>query len=350
LGAVWVFLYAPITVAFLGTALLTVAPVVFLRPPVGGGTMLVLAVLLGINLQTGSEEVSAVNADGEVVRLLDKRQSLYGELRIVEEEGAYRYMVVNGTDQGGIDVRTGRSAYAYDDGLIGLARLYTERLNSALIVGLGPGVMAETLVREGVTVDAVEIDTEVVRAAKEYFGYRGDAFVDDGRRFLQRTSRMWDAIFVDAFLGGNPPWQLYTKEAFALYRTHLNKGGVVVLNLIGSHLDPQQRPALAAVTATARSVFPHVDIYPDPWESDEYPTRNLFIAASDAPRRVSPQAGEPQAANRLSEALARSEPIVIKDGRVLADDSAPLEPMVRRTSEILRSRAREYLPFRVLFD
>ena len=40
---------------------------------------------------------------------------------------------------------------------------------------------------------------------------------------------------VDAFLGGQPPWQLFTREAFALYRNHLRQGGAVVFNLIGSH-------------------------------------------------------------------------------------------------------------------
>jgi len=41
-------------------------------------------------------------------------------------------------------------------------------------------------------------------------------------------------------------------EVFALYAEHLNAGGIVVLNFIGSHLDPEQRGALEAVASTAR--------------------------------------------------------------------------------------------------
>ena len=352
LGAVWVFLYAPLTAAFLGTALLTVTPALLLRAPVAGAAaaMLTIAVLLGMSLTGGTPEVSALNADGKVYRLLAKRQTLYGELRVVEAGEDFRYMIVNGTDQGGIDLHTERSAYAYDDGMIGLARLYAPGMTNALIIGLGPGVMAETLTREGVQVDVVEIDAEVLRAARAYFAFQGEAVVADGRRFLQRTDQRWDVIFMDAFLGGNPPWQLYTEEAFALYRAHLKPNGVVVLNLIGSHLDPAQRPALEAVVGTARAVFSTVDVYPDPWELDDYPTRNLFIAASEQPRVMPQRAGNPRAARRLSEALARSLPIAVDSGRRLTDDSAPLEPLVRRTTEILRSRTREYLPFDVLFD
>jgi spermidine synthase len=331
-------------------ALLTVVPVLLLRVPLAAAAMLVLAVLFGISLGKETQPVSAPNVRGELCRLVDKRHTLYGELRVVEQGDDYRYMIVNGTDQGGIDIETGLSAYTYDDGLIGLARLYAARLNSALIIGLGPGVMAETLAREGVEVDVVEIDAEVVGAAREYFGYRGDAVVDDGRRFLQRTDQTWDVIFVDAFLGGSPPWQLYTREAFALYESHLNVGGVVVLNLIGSHLDPEQRAALEAVVGTAHTVFSTLDVYPDPWEPDDYPTRNIFIAASHQPRMKPRHAGDPGQADRLSEALARSGPIVVEAGRILTDDAAPLEVLVRRTTEILRSRVREYLPLHTLID
>ena len=174
--------------------------------------------------------------------------------------------------------------------------------------------------------------------------------VADGRRFLQRTDQRWDVIFIAAFIGGSPTWQLYTDEAFALYHAYLKPNGVVVLNLIGSHLEPAQRPALEAVAGTAHAVFSIVDVYPDPWELDDYPTRNLFIAASEQPRVMPRRAGDPRATRRLSEALARCLPIAVDSGRRLTDDSAPLEPLVRRTTEILRSRTREYLPFDVLFD
>jgi spermidine synthase len=155
-------------------------------------------------------------------------------------------------------------------------------------------------------------------------------------------------IVIDAFAGGNPPWQLFTREAFELYRRHLDPGGAVVLNFIGSHLDPDQRGALEAVVTTARSVFPVVDAYPDPWESDDYPTRNIFLAASLAPRRERLHPGDPDDADSIGEALARSRPTEVASGRMLTDGSAPLEPLVRRTAQILRNRLRGFMPVDVL--
>jgi hypothetical protein len=126
--------------------------------------------------------------------------------------------------------------------------------------------------------------------------------------------------------------------------------GAVILNFIGSHLDPAKRPALEAVTATARAVFAHVDVYPDPWEPDAYPTRNIYIVASDHQRLKPRRSGDPTQAPTLSRALARSRPLALtlRDARVLRDDAAPLAPLVRPTTEILRSRVRDYLPLDVI--
>jgi hypothetical protein len=91
-----------------------------------------------------------------------------------------------------------------------------------------------------------------------------------------------------------------------------------------------------------------VHTYPDPWEPDDYPTRNIFIAATDNRRSPPLAEGSPRLADSLSEAIARSRPVEVAQGRVLTDESAPLEPLVRHTTEILRNRVREFLPVAVL--
>ena len=255
-------------------------------------------------------------------------------------------MIVNGFDQGGIDLQTGKSAYLFDQGLVGLGRHFGRDPQQALIIGLGPGVMADALKVAGMESIAVEIDPVVRDVAQDYFGFEGKVVVADGRRFLQRSEAAWDVIFVDAFAGGSPPWQLYTVEAFELYNTHLEPGGIVVLNFIGSHLDTEQLPALEAVVSTARQVFAAVDVFPDPWEHDDYPTRNIFIVAARQPL----DRNEPGGINEFTQAMLRAQPTHVENGRILTDDAAPLDPLVRRTTHILRNRVREYLPARVLLQ
>jgi spermidine synthase len=350
LGAVWLFLYTPITLGFIGTALLVVVPAVFLGPLPASGVALLLAVVLGLQLAAGEgEPISGVNAARLHCEVIYKGHSPYGELRVVEQGGEYRYLMVNGKDQGGINLRTGESAYRYTDGMIGLAHMYVKKPQQVLVIGLGAGQIGPVLAAAGIDVEVVEIDPEVVRLAREYFGFQGAAVVADGRRYLQRSKKNWDVILVDAYLGSSPPWQLYTREAFALYRKRLNPGGAVVINFIGSHLDPRQRPALEAVVTTARAVFPVVETYPDPWEPDDYPTRNIYIVASASTRLIPRQAGDPKRAPSLRKAIARMEPVSVSDGRLLTDEAAPLEPLVRPTAEYLRHQARDYLPVNVLY-
>jgi len=350
LGAVWLFLYTPITLGFIGISLLVVLPALMIRPLAGGAALLLIGSVFAFQLMAAeTEQVSGMNARGNRCELLYKGHSLYGELRVIEEGGRFRYMVANGTDQGGLDLRDGSSAYRYDEGMIGLGDSYVRNPQNALIIGLGAGIMSTKLTREGIEVVVAEIDPEVVRLAREYFDFRGSAVAADGRRYLQRNDRKWDLIFVDAYLGSSPPWQLYTREAFRLYHDRLMPGGAVIVNFIGSHLDAAQLPALEAVVATAREVFSSVDAYPDPWERDDHPTRNIYIAAADHPRIEPRHSGNPRRTTSLTEAIARMQPVPVAKGVILTDDAAPLEPLVQRTVGYLRHQTRNYLPQNVLY-
>jgi spermidine synthase len=350
LGAVWLFLYMPITTGFIGTAMLVVVPAAIVGPRPGSAVMAGLLAMLGIHLVVGTgDAISGINQYNQTCKVIYKGHSPYGELRVVDEGDNYRYLLVNAKSQGGVNLRTGESAYSYTDGMIGLANLYVAQPRRVLVIGLGAGLIGPPLEAAGAVVDMVEIDPEVVRLAREYFGFTGEAVVADGRRYLQRSDKQWDVIMVDAYLGSSPPWQLYTKEAFALYRQHLAPGGAVVINFIGSHLHPAQRPALEAVVTTARAVFPVVETYPDPWEPADYPTRNIYIVATDGGRRVPQQAGDPKKAPSLAKALARMAPAGVEEGRLLTDEAAPLEPLARRTAEHLRQQSRGFLPMNVLY-
>ena len=64
LGAVWLFLYTPITLGFIGTAILVVVPALLLWPVSGGGVAAVLAAAMGFQLMAGEREhISGFNAD-----------------------------------------------------------------------------------------------------------------------------------------------------------------------------------------------------------------------------------------------------------------------------------------------
>ena len=113
-----------------------------------------------------------------------------------------------------------------------------------LIVGLGGGAMVRFLNKHfpETSVDAVEIDPEVVKIASKLFGVRSSKrtriITEDASVYLQRDKGLYDAIYMDAFLepGADTdphgiPQELKTVDFLVSLRGKLTPGGVVAFNL-----------------------------------------------------------------------------------------------------------------------
>jgi len=112
------------------------------------------------------------------------------------------------------------------------------------------------------TMDAVEIDGDLYRIAKERFGFTDDPRLslhfEDGRTFLNRATGTYDAVFVDAFKSEQTvPYQLTTKESWQLCYDLLDDDGVLVMNVIASPDDERSR-FFDSLYATISEVFPEV--------------------------------------------------------------------------------------------
>jgi spermidine synthase len=106
-----------------------------------------------------------------------------------------------------------------------------------LVVGLGGGTLPSFLHRHypEATIDAVDIDPEVVQVARDYFGFREDnrmrAHVQDGRQFIEQCDQRYDLILLDAFSSDSIPRQLTTREFLQAVRRALTPRGMAVANL-----------------------------------------------------------------------------------------------------------------------
>ncbi len=108
-------------------------------------------------------------------------------------------------------------------------------------------------------IESTEIDAEVVRLARRWFGIRTDehtpVYTEDGRSFLARQPETvaYDSILVDCFTGsGQHPYSLSTREFYELGRSRLVPGGVLATNLDASD------PLFEQKVATIRASFAHV--------------------------------------------------------------------------------------------
>jgi spermidine synthase len=134
-------------------------------------------------------------------------------------------------------------------------------IDSALVIGLGGGVIVQDLGEYVAKVDAVEIDHKVVAVARKYFSYQearaSKTYITDGRRFVRENTHPYDAIILDAFSGVSPATHLYTKEAFEEMKKALNPKGVLVVNTIG-YATGEKGKLQHALYETMHDVFPEV--------------------------------------------------------------------------------------------
>ena len=137
---------------------------------------------------------------------------------------------------------------------------------SALIICFGMGTSFRSALSWNVDTTAVEL----VPSVKESFGFfhkdasaleanpKGHIVVDDGRRFLKRTSKMFDVIVTDP----PPPVEaagsslLYSEEFYALVKQHLKPNGIIQVWFPGGETTIGQ-----AILRSLQESFPYVQCF-----------------------------------------------------------------------------------------
>lgn len=116
-------------------------------------------------------------------------------------------------------------------------------------------------------IDVIEIDKEVTRVAKEYFGLQDHPHLhiyhEDARTYLNTCQKKYDVIYSDTFRNAiSLPYQLTTVEAVQKQYDLLNEGGLVLVNVIQS-VTGKSSLFLQAELKTFMQVFPQVYLFAD---------------------------------------------------------------------------------------
>ncbi len=207
---------------------------------------------------------------------------------------------------------------------------YPARVKSLCLIGLAGGTISRlyTAIYGSIAIDGVEIDPLVVEAAKKFMALDSpnlNIVVDDGRRYLSRSRKVYDVIAIDAYRPPYIPFHLTTKEFFLETFEHLASDGVLAVNV--AH-PPSDYRLVNAIAATIASVFPSVYIIDEP--PGEHPVANSLVVATASRTKAENFAINLAYVENpyLLEVAKRALPwlkIFTGGGNILTDDHAPVE-------------------------
>jgi len=212
--------------------------------------------------------------------------SLFGTVKILKsapdpDTGRFRRIYFqDGLIQNTVD-SNGRSMSFYTYALEALAYAYRPDMRTALVLGMGAGVVPMQLAARGVKTDVVEIDPVSPRVAQRYFGFdpkRVRVHNADARAFLRHCPQRFDVVVVDLFHGDGTPDYLVTREFFRDLKQCLTERGVAVFNTFA---DLERPVSYAHFLATLKTELPHIVLYRPDWEGAAH--INSFVAASAGP-------------------------------------------------------------------
>jgi spermidine synthase len=270
---------------------------------------------------------------------LYRHNSNFGLLQVLDLTNSTRRVYVNDyLTQNTFDTQDKKSVSMFTYMLHGLAQSYSPRLDDVLCIGLGVGIVPMEFARDGAKVDVVEINPAVVPLGQRFFNLEPQKLnitFGDGREFLNRCRKQYDAIILDAFLGDSSPSHLMTREAFRAMRRVLRPTGVLVMNTFAD-LEPERDFFSSSLAKTLADVFPSVRIH----TRGDGRGNTLFVASSQTnltmlkpPDLASVHSSSVDEVKAAFEGLRETDP---RHGHILTDDYNPVEFFDASNREYLR--------------
>lgn len=159
---------------------------------------------------------------------------------------------------------------------------------SALMIGVGGGAMIHYLQAyfPEITMDAVDIDPEIIGVAQMYFGIQSSSNLklhsEDGFKFIAEGDQKYDVVYMDAFLKPSVETdptgthlRLKTLSFYKQLKQRLNPNAVVAFNI-------NPHPKVQEDIQTIREAFSQVWVVPVPNRGNTIVFASTQIEAIDS--------------------------------------------------------------------
>ena len=316
-----------------GFGVLLLLTAVLLAPRDNTGTRAAIGLVGGTLVLAYVFVTFAPLAGGEVVY---ETQTAYQKLEVIDD-GDIRTLYLDGVPHSAMDTSDpDRYVFSYTR-YFHLSMLAADDVDDVLFIGGGGFSGPKRFETEyDVNVDVVEIDSEVVSAAKRYFGVEESAdfriHTMDGREYLEGTNRTYDVVVLDAYRADKVPIHLTTVEFMNLVSERMDEDGVVVANVISARTGPESA-FYRAQYRTMDRVFPNVYSFPT---SNSGSLQNIELVATKSAEKLSEADFDRRNRNRDIGIDLREEidfyrgDVDVGDAPLLTDDYAPVDSLLAR--------------------
>lgn len=226
--------------------------------------------------------------------VMHQERNFFGVLTVRENTKQRFIAMYNGNTLHGIEgtqageARSFTSYYAPQ--LKEIFDIQAERAPRIAMVGLGVGTVT-CFTRPNQPIDIYEINPAVVRIARNprYFQVlsecapQANIVLGDARKNLAHSDSRYGVLVLDAYSSDSIPLHLMTHEAFALYLSRLEPGGVILINASNRYLNLIPVITKLAAAHGMKAYFKRTQVQPShPISADaqgQLPQKRLHTAA-----------------------------------------------------------------------
>jgi len=243
----------------LGMVLITISLIGLKTSP----KIIAVAVAVILIVPWSSLSVNTISHNGT---LIYEQETLFSHLDIIEY-GDNRSLYLDGMRHSSMNLNDPLDLVVDYTEYFHLGMLFNPTATNILFVGgggfTGPKNFLELY--PDTKIDVIEIDSDVIDAAKTYFDLEDNSrlqvFNDDARKHLSTFDKKYDLIVLDAYASNYVPYHLMTHEFFQIVEKRLEPNGVLVSNFIGS-IEGNHSQLIRSIYKTMKETFPVSYVFP----------------------------------------------------------------------------------------
>lgn len=201
-------------------------------------------------------------------------------------------------------------------------------VQNALLIGGGAFTFPSYFVNKyNAPIDAVEIDPKLTGVSQQFFNLTENNLLaiinEDGRSYLNRNTKKYDIIYMDAYNSYIPPYHLTTRETVTELKRSVSADGVVIVNMISPIVGRNE--FLQAVYKTYKTAFPEIAVLQIAMDRNPRDIQNVLLIAAQN------RSLKERLVRGLNRQSIREVNLAVSDDiQALTDDFAPIEHYIQK--------------------